>query len=88
MQEGQLLMSQADKELAGSTRQSLEKVDYAAGGSRIIRAERAPVKRLIDALNKHGDKAVVHGLPGKLSSRKIAEKVLSKRSRCCRPRST
>jgi len=32
------------------------------------------VKRLIYALKKHGDKAVVHGLRGKPSNRKIEEK--------------
>ena len=33
------------------------------------------VKRLLFALKKHGDKAVVHGLRGKPSSRKIEESI-------------
>ena len=33
------------------------------------------VKRLLYALKKHGDKAVVHGLRGKPSNRKIEEKI-------------
>jgi hypothetical protein len=33
------------------------------------------VQRLLEALNERGDKAVVHGLRGKLSNRRIEEKI-------------
>ncbi len=37
------------------------------------------VQRLLSALKKEGDKAVVHGLRGKVSNRKIEEKSSGKR---------
>ena len=36
------------------------------------------VKRLLYALKKHGDKAVIHGLRGAPSNRRIAEKIQQK----------
>src|SRR5215475_9368761 len=75
MQEGQLLMTEGDrrrlvalKKVKGeviSQREAAEELDLSV----------RQVQRLLQGMEKGGDKALVHGLRGRVSNRRIEEKI-------------
>jgi len=75
MQEGQLLRTQADRDRLVTLRKAKKKLitqrEAAAEWDLSVRQG----KRLLYALKKRGDQAVVHGLRGRPSQRRIAEAV-------------
>jgi biotin operon repressor len=75
MQEGQLLMTQADRDRLVALRKAKKKLITQQQAAEELGLSVRHVKRLIYALKKHGDKAVVHSLRGRPSNRKIAETV-------------
>jgi transposase len=75
MQEGQLLMTQADRDRLVTLKKAKKKLITQREAAEELGVSIRHVKRLIYALKKRGDKAVVHGLRGKPSKRKIEEAV-------------
>src|SRR6201997_3600185 len=75
MQEGQLLMTQADRDRLVALKKARKKLITQREAAEELGLSVRHVKRLLFALKKHGDKAVVHGLRGKPSNRKIEEKL-------------
>jgi DNA-binding Lrp family transcriptional regulator len=75
MQEGQLLMTQVDRDRLVALKKAKKKLITQRETAEELGLSVRHVKRLLYALKKHGDKAVVHGLRGKLSNRKIEEKI-------------
>src|ERR1700676_1715754 len=75
MQEGQLLMTQADRDRLITLRKAKKKLITQREASEKLGLSVRQVKRLLYALKKRGDKAVVHGLRGKPSKRRIDESV-------------
>src|SRR6266567_5981036 len=72
MQEG-LLMTQADRDRLVTLKKAKKKLITQAEAAEELGVSRRHVKRLLKALKKRGDKAVIHGLRGKASNRRIAE---------------
>src|SRR5260370_24721960 len=75
MQEGQLLMMQADRDRLVTLKKAKKKLITQREAAEELKLSVQQVKRLVRALKKRGDKAVIHGLRGKPSKRKIAESV-------------
>ena len=75
MQEGQLLMTQADRDRLVTLKKAKKKLITQREAAEELGLSLRQVKRLLLALKKQGDKAVVHGLRGKPSNRKIEEKI-------------
>jgi len=75
MQEGQLLMTQADRDRLVALKKAKKKLITQREAAEELGLSVRHVKRLLYRLKKHGDKAVVHGLRGKPSNRKIEEKI-------------
>jgi transposase-like protein len=75
MQEGQLLMTQADRDRLVTLKKAKKKLITQREAAEEMGLSVRHVKRLIYALKKHGDKAVVHGLRGRRSNRRIEEKI-------------
>src|SRR5688572_18290442 len=75
MQEGQLLMTQADRDRLVTLKKAKKKLITQREAADELGVSTRQVKRLLYALKKRGDKAVVHGLRGKPSNRRIEEKV-------------
>ena len=75
MQEGQLLMTQADRDRLVTLKKAKKKLITQREAAEELGVSVRHVKRLLYALKKHGDKAVIHGLRGRPSNRKMAEKV-------------
>jgi transposase len=75
MQEGQLLMTQADRDRLVALKKAKKKLITQREAAEELGVSVRHVKRLLYALKKHGDQAVVHVLRGKPSNRKIAEKI-------------
>src|SRR3954447_6876383 len=75
MQEGHLLMTQADRDRLVTLKKAKKKLITQREAAEELGLTVRHVKRLLYGLKKHGDKAVVHGLRGKPSNRKIDEKV-------------
>src|SRR6266446_4836273 len=73
MQEGQLLMTQAERDRLVTLRKAKKKLITQRQAAEELELSVRQVKRLLYALKKRGDKAVVHGLRGKPSNRKIPE---------------
>src|ERR1043165_903310 len=78
MQEGQLLMTQADRDRLVALKKAKKKMITQREAAEELGLSVRHVKRLIYALKKCGDKAVIHGLRGRASKRKIAEKTEQK----------
>jgi transposase len=74
MQEGQLLMTQADRDRLVTLKKAKKKLITQREAAEELGLSVRQVKRLLYALKKRGDKAVVHGLRGKPSNRRIEEK--------------
>src|SRR5438128_6819853 len=75
MQEGQLLMTQADRDRLVTLKKAKEKLITQREAAEELGLSTRQVKRLLYALKKRGDKAVVHGLRGTPSNRRIAEDI-------------
>jgi transposase len=75
MQEGQLLMTQADRDRLVTLRKTKKRLITQRQAAEELGVSVRHVKRLIYALKKRGDKAVIHGLRGKPSNQRIAKSV-------------
>jgi hypothetical protein len=75
MQEGQLLMTQAERDRLVTLKKAKKKLITQQQAAEELGVSTRQVKRLLCALKQHGDQAVVHGLRGKPSNRKIEEKI-------------
>src|SRR6266508_2564960 len=75
MQEGPLLMTQADRDRLVTLKKAKKKLITQGEAAEELGVSRRHVKRLLKALKKRGDKAVIHGLRGKPSKRRIAESI-------------
>src|ERR1700737_1654446 len=75
MQEGQLLMTQADRDRLVTLRKAKKRLITQREAAAELELSVRQVKRLLYALKKQGDKAVVHGLRGRPSKRRIGEAV-------------
>jgi transposase len=75
MQEGQLLMTQADRDRLVTLRKTKKRLITQRQAAEELGISVRQVKRLVYALKKRGDKAVIHGLRGKPSNQRIAKSV-------------
>src|ERR1035437_6095018 len=75
MQEGQLLMTQADRDRLVTLKKAKKKVITQRAAAEELGLSTRQVKRLLYALKKRGDKAVIHGLRGKPTNRRIEEDI-------------
>src|SRR6516225_7462409 len=75
MQEGHLLMTQADRDRLVALKKAKKRLITQREAAEELGISVRHVKRLIYALKKHGDKAVVHGLRGRPSNRRIEERI-------------
>jgi transposase len=75
MQEGPLLMTQAERDRLVTLKKAKKKLITQREAAEELKISVRQVKRLLYALKKQGDKAVVHALRGKPSNRKIDEKI-------------
>jgi transposase len=73
MQEGLLLMTQADRDRLVALKKAKKRLITQRQAAEELELSVRQVKRLLYALKKRGDKAVVHGLRGKPSNRRIEE---------------
>lgn len=71
-------MTQADRDRLVTLRKAKKRTITQREAAEELGLSTRQVKRLLKALKKHGDKAVVHGLRGKPSQRKIAGKIQEK----------
>src|SRR5450756_562803 len=75
MQEAQLLMTQADRDRLVTLKKAKKKLITQREAAGELGLSTRQVKRLLYALKKRGDKAVIHGLCGKPSNRRIEEAI-------------
>jgi hypothetical protein len=75
MQEGQLLMTQADRDRLVTLRKAKKRLITQREAAAELELSVRQVKRLLYALKKRGDRAVIHGLRGMPSNRRIEEAV-------------
>jgi transposase len=75
MQEGQLLMTQADRDRLVTLRKTKKRLITQKQAAEELGLSVRQVKRLVHALKKRGDKAVMHGLRGRPSNQRIAKTV-------------
>jgi transposase len=75
MQEGQLLMTQADRDRLVALKKAKKKLITQSEAAEELGVSIRQVQRLLEALQERGDKAVVHGLRGKPSNRRIEESI-------------
>src|ERR1039457_173761 len=75
MQEGQLLMTQRDRDRLVTLRKAKKRLITQTQAAEELGLRVRQVKRLLDGLKKRGDKAVVHGLRGRPSNRRMEESV-------------
>jgi hypothetical protein len=75
MQEGQLLMTQADRDRLVTLRKARKRLITQKQAGEELGLSVRHVKRLVYALKKRGDKAVIHGLRGKPSNQRMAQSV-------------
>jgi hypothetical protein len=78
MQEGQLVMTQADRDRLVELRKAKKKLIRQREAAEDLELSVRQVKRLLHAMKERGDKAVIHGLRGVPSKRKIAEQIQQK----------
>src|ERR1700676_3826825 len=71
MQEGQLLMTQVDRDRLVTLKKAKKKLITQRQAAEELGLSIRHVKRLLHALKKRGDQAVIHGLRGKPSNRRI-----------------
>ena len=75
MQEGQLLMTQADRDRLVALKKAKKNLITQREAAEELDLSIRQVQRLLDGMKQRGDKAVVHGLRGRASNRRIEEKV-------------
>jgi transposase len=75
MQEGHLLMTQADRDRLVALKKVKKNLITQREAADELDLSIRQVQRLLDGLRQRGDKVVVHGLRGKPSNRKIEEQV-------------
>jgi transposase len=75
MQEGQLLMTQAERDRLIALKKVKKKLISQREAAEELGVSIRQVQRLLKELEAQGDKAVVHGLRGKASNRKVEEKI-------------
>src|ERR1700720_4238068 len=75
MEKGQLLMTQADRDRLVTLRKAKKRLITQREAAGELELSVRQVKRLLYALKKRGDQAVVHGLRGRPSNRRIKETV-------------
>jgi hypothetical protein len=75
MQEGQLLMTQADRDRLVALKKAKKKLIRQREAAEELELSVRQVQRLLDAMESRGDKAVIHGLRGQPSNRKIDGKI-------------
>lgn len=75
MQEGQLLMTQAERDRLITLKKAKKRLITQSAAADELGLSIRQVKRLLQALKQHGDKSVIHGLRGRPSNRKIEEKI-------------
>jgi transposase len=75
MQEGQLLMTQVDRDRLVTLRKAKKRLITQKQAAEELGVSIRHVKRLLYALKKHGDKGVMHGLRGKPSNQRIGKSV-------------
>jgi len=73
MQEGQLLMTQAERDRLVALKKAKKKVITQREAAEELGVSTRQVRRLLYAMKKRGDKAVIHGLSGKPSNQRMAE---------------
>jgi Homeodomain-like domain-containing protein len=78
MQEGQLLMTQADRDRLVTLKKARKKLIKQREAAEELGVSERQVRRLLERLKAQGDKGVLHGLRGKPSTRRIAEEVKRK----------
>jgi hypothetical protein len=75
MHEGRLLMTQADRDRLVALKKAKKKLITQREAAEELEVSIRQVQRLLDGLQDRGDKAVVHGLRGVPSNRRIEEKI-------------
>jgi transposase len=78
MQEELLLMTQGDRDRLVTLRKAQKKLTTQREAAKELKLSVRQVKRLLYALKKRGDQAVIHGLRGMASNRRIEEKIQRK----------
>src|SRR5208283_1393289 len=75
MQEGQLLMSQADRDRLVTLKKAKKRLIKQRQAAEELELSVRQVQWLLYGLKKRGDKAVIHGLRGKPSNQRIGKSV-------------
>src|SRR5690349_13811149 len=75
MEEGQLLMTQADRDRLVTLKKARKRLITQGEAAGELGVSTRQVQRLLEALKRDGDKAVVHGLRGQPSNRKIESEI-------------
>src|ERR1700693_1475306 len=75
MQEGQLLMTQAERDRLVALKKVKEQMITQREAAEELELSIRQVQRLLIGLQDRGDKAVIHGLFGKPSNRRIEERI-------------
>jgi hypothetical protein len=75
MEKGQLLMTQTERDRLVALKKAKKKLITQREAAAELQLSVRQVRRLLYAMKKHGDKAVVHGLRGKPSNRRIDESI-------------
>src|SRR5262245_42524010 len=75
MQEGQLLMRQADRDRLVALKKAKKRLITQREAAEELEVSDRQVRRLLEELKEYGGKAVIHGLRGKPSNRKIEESI-------------
>src|SRR5580698_4706744 len=75
MQEGQLLLAQADRDRLLALKKAKKNLITQREAAEELELSIRQVQRLLYGLKDRGDKAVMHGLLGKASNRRIEEKI-------------
>jgi len=75
MQEGQLLMTQADRDQLVTLKKAKRNLITQREAAEELELSIRQVQRLLYGLKQRGDKAVVHGLRGRASNRRIEEQI-------------
>src|SRR3984885_15140803 len=78
MKEGQLLMTQAERDRLVTLRKARKRLITQRMAAEELGISTRQVKRLLYALKKRGDKAVIHGLRRKPSNRRIEQSLESR----------
>jgi hypothetical protein len=73
VQEGQLLMNQAERDRLVSLKKAKKRLITQAEAARELGVSVRHVKRLLKGLKQRGDRAVIHGLRGRPSPRRLPE---------------